>query len=111
MALRCVVGVAPTFQHHCAPHYILTCLQDSPSTSPKYFPVAALLQDGLALRGWRDRGSCFELRASSLLAPDSVTCMYEAETLLLAPGAWAASCLSLFGLSLEGLQVGGWRGW
>ena len=31
--------------------------------------------------------------------------MYEAETILLAPGAWAASCLNLFGLSVEGLQV------
>ena len=69
------------------------------------------LQDGLALHGWRDRGSCFELRASSVLAPDGLTCLYEAEVLLLAPGAWAGPCLSLFGLSIEGLQVG-WRvGW
>lgn len=63
------------------------------------------IQEGLALRGWRDRGSCFELRASSLLAPDGVTCLYEAEVMLLAPGPWAAHCLDLFGLQLEGLQV------
>jgi hypothetical protein len=63
------------------------------------------LQDGLALRGWRDRGSCFELRVSSTLAPDAVTCLYEAEVLLLAPGAWSTHSLALFGLNIKELQV------
>jgi hypothetical protein len=65
----------------------------------------AHVQDGLALRGWRDRGSCFELRASSTLAPDGLVCLYEAEVLLLAPGTWAQHCLDLFGLTVEELQV------
>lgn len=56
------------------------------------------------LRGWRDRGSCFELRAGSNLDGTS-TCLYEAEVLLLAPGTWAHTCLGLFGLEVEGLQV------
>jgi hypothetical protein len=34
--------------------------------------------------------------------------VYEAEPLLLVPGAWAASCFNLFGIAVEGLQVGGW---
>lgn len=63
------------------------------------------VQDGLALRGWRDSGSCFELRASSTLAPDGLVCLYEAEVLLLAPGAWAQHCLDLFGLTVDELQV------
>jgi len=76
-----------------------------PATTPDPPHAHPAVQEGLALRGWRDRGSCFELRASSLLAPDAVTCLYEAEVLLLAPGPWATHCLDLFGLQLEGLQV------
>ncbi|WIA11898.1 hypothetical protein OEZ85_011982 [Tetradesmus obliquus] len=58
---------------------------------------------GLILRGWRDRGSCFQLRASSRLAPELLS-LFEAEALLLAPEHWAGPCLGLFGLAVEGLQ-------
>lgn len=61
-------------------------------------------QPGLILRGWRDRGSCFQLRASSRLAPELLS-LFEAEALLLAPEHWAGPCLGLFGLAVEGLQV------
>ncbi|KAF6265982.1 FAD dependent oxidoreductase-domain-containing protein [Scenedesmus sp. NREL 46B-D3] len=59
---------------------------------------------GLVLRGWRDRGSCFQLRASSRLAPELLS-LFEAEVLLLAPSHWPVPCLGLFGLELSGLQV------
>jgi hypothetical protein len=61
-------------------------------------------QTGLVLRGWRDRGSCFQLRASSRLAPELLS-LFEAEVLLLAPSHWAGACLGLFGLEVAGLQV------
>jgi hypothetical protein len=61
-------------------------------------------QAGLLLRGWRDRGSCFQLRASSRLAPELLS-LFEVEVLLLAPSHWAGASLRLFGLELAGLQV------
>lgn len=62
------------------------------------------MQSGLVLRGWRDRGSCFQLRASSPLTPELLT-EIEAEVLLLAPNNMHNSSLRLFGLQLEGLKV------
>lgn len=38
--------------------------------------------------------------------PDGATLHAEVEQLLLAPGAWLADSLDLFGLSLSGTQVG-----
>jgi hypothetical protein len=61
-------------------------------------------QPGLLLRGWRDRGSCFQLRASSRLSPELLS-LFEVEVLLLAPSHWAGPSLGLFGLQLTGLQV------
>eukprot|EP00775_Hariotina_reticulata_P006132 gene6132-6371_t len=57
----------------------------------------------LVLRGWRDRGSCFELRTATPASPDLLS-LLEAEVLLLAPAFWHSSCLALFGLQLQGLQ-------
>lgn len=96
-------------------HCMLTCLVNSTCVHASGLlcclkrpahpsALRALLQDGLQLRGWRDRGSCFQLRASSRLAPDLVS-LYEAEALLLAPPHWHNACLGLFGLQLEGLTV------
>lgn len=83
----------------------LACLHDVRDERWVVSLFAVCLQDGLALCGWRDRGSCFELCVSSTLAPDAVTCLYEAEVLLLAPGAWSTQSLALFGLNVEELQV------
>ncbi|KAF8071098.1 hypothetical protein HT031_001180 [Scenedesmus sp. PABB004] len=62
------------------------------------------LRPGLVLRGWRDRGSCFQLRASTALTPELVS-LFEAEVLLLAPAHWHAACFGLFGLQLDGLEA------
>lgn len=64
------------------------------------------MQPGLVLRGWRDHGSCFQIRASSELSPELLT-EVESEVLLLAPHHWHNTCLQLFGLTLDGLQVRG----
>lgn len=56
------------------------------------------------LRGWRDNGSYFQLKASTALQPDLLS-FFEVEQLLLVPGTWAPTCCSLFGLTLGGCQV------
>eukprot|EP00878_Enallax_costatus_P032430 GHUV01035640.1.p1 GENE.GHUV01035640.1~~GHUV01035640.1.p1 ORF type:complete len:356 (+),score=120.07 GHUV01035640.1:1217-2284(+) len=66
--------------------------------------AGVISRPGLVLRGWRDRGSCFQLRASSRLSPELLT-EVESEVLLLAPHYWTKECLRMFGLRLEGLQT------
>jgi hypothetical protein len=54
--------------------------------------------------GWCDTGSYVRVRASSLLQPDALS-VFEAEQVLLAPGAWPTDCLQLWGLNVPGIQV------
>ncbi|GLC33314.1 hypothetical protein PLESTB_000347000 [Pleodorina starrii] len=66
-----------------------------------------LLRDRLVLRGWRDAGSHFVLRASGSLLPGAVSVL-EVEQLLLAPaaeGGWPGQVLRMFGADVPALQV------
>lgn len=63
--------------------------------------AGAAVRERLILRGWSDRGSSFQVRASSALLPGAVS-LLEAEQLLLAPGRWLPQCLSLFGVRVGG---------
>ena len=64
----------------------------------------AAVQECLHLCGWCDQGSYFQLRASSAMQPDLMS-EFEVEQLLLAPREWSNACCSMFGISMEGLQV------
>jgi hypothetical protein len=68
--------------------------------------AGVVLRDNLVLRGWRDAGHHFVVRASSRMMPD-VMSVFEAEQLLLAPGHWVPSSWAVFGLGskLSTLQV------
>ncbi len=68
--------------------------------------AGVVVRDSLVVRGWRDAGHHFAVRASSRVMPDVVS-VFEAEQLLLAPGEWAPSSWALFGLGskLSTLQV------
>jgi hypothetical protein len=68
--------------------------------------AGVVVRDSLLLRGWRDAGGHFVVRASSRLMPDALS-VFEAEQLLLAPGHWVPSSWALFGLGskLSTLQV------
>ncbi|GLI65689.1 hypothetical protein VaNZ11_009296 [Volvox africanus] len=62
-----------------------------------------MLRDRLVLRGWRDEGSHFVIRASGSLAPGALS-FFEVEQVLLAPEGWPRQALRLFGADAE-LQV------
>ncbi|PNH08568.1 hypothetical protein TSOC_004872, partial [Tetrabaena socialis] len=62
-----------------------------------------LVRDRLVLRGWRDAGSHFVLRASGAVLSDAVS-YFEVEQLLLAPEHWPQHVLRMFGADAA-LQV------
>lgn len=56
----------------------------------------------ISCAGWQDLGSSFRVRTVSV--QDQTERVFEAERLVLAPGAWAWDAFQLFGLDLN-LQV------
>eukprot|EP00877_Chromochloris_zofingiensis_P009874 jgi/Chrzof1/513/Cz01g18170.t1 len=59
--------------------------------------AGAMVKENLHLRGWRDAGDFFQLKASSSLLPDSLS-LFEVEQVVLMPATVVPPCLKLFGL-------------